>query len=153
MRTSVDTRFWSKVNKNGPLHPVLKTRCWLWIASNARGYGTFKLDGIAVRANRIAWVLTHGALPRERCVLHRCDNPPCVNPEHLFLGTQVENILDLDAKGRYVSANAQKTHCKRGHPLSGANAVTVQRHTGSAFRSCRKCQRLRDKKYRAGRTA
>lgn len=84
--------FWSKVNKGGD--------CWEWTASRTGdGYGHAHF-GAAILAHRLSWVLTRGAIPPGMKVLHRCDNPPCVRPEHLFLGTQADNARDREAKGR-----------------------------------------------------
>jgi hypothetical protein len=87
-------RFWMKVDKSG--------ECWLWTAYRSRdGYGMIGLERTGVeRAHRVAWQLTNGPIPVGLQVLHRCDNPPCVNPAHLWLGTQPENIADMIAKGR-----------------------------------------------------
>lgn len=79
--------------------------CWLWTGIiEASGYGVLNLTktsgyGSAL-AHRIAWALVNGRIPNGMCVLHRCDVPRCVNPCHLFIGTQTENVRDMDAKGR-----------------------------------------------------
>lgn len=74
--------------------------CLNWMGSRTKkGYGRLKLDGRSVEAHRVAWLIRHGVLPA-LCVLHRCDNPSCVNPDHLFLGTRKENVQDMDGKGR-----------------------------------------------------
>lgn len=94
----LERRFWSKVDRSGG-----PDACWPWIASRlVDGYGQFFCCGTMRRAHRIAWMLFAGVLPEELCVLHRCDNPPCVNPAHLFLGTVVENNSDMTRKGRGV---------------------------------------------------
>lgn len=86
-------KFWSKVNKTND--------CWLWIGCLKDGrYGSFYFRKKGERAHRVAWILTYGDIPEELCVLHKCDNTLCVNPEHLFLGTQLDNIKDRDSKGR-----------------------------------------------------
>jgi hypothetical protein len=86
-------RFWSKVSKSD--------KCWIWtISKDHAGYGYFSLSGKTVKAHRVAWELTYGDIPDGLCVLHRCDNPSCVNPEHLFLGDTVINNRDRAAKGR-----------------------------------------------------
>ncbi len=91
-------RFWAKCK----ILPG-EDACWEWQAGRFSGkdYGQFKLDGKPCYAHRIAWMIVHGSEPpNNQNVLHRCDNPPCVNPEHLFIGTQLDNVLDAEAKGR-----------------------------------------------------
>ena len=96
---SIEQRFWSKVAKGEP------EECWEWkghiaIRSGKRRYGKFKICGKPVHANRVAWELTNGKIPDGLWVLHKCDNPPCCNPAHLFLGTNQDNVDDRQAKGR-----------------------------------------------------
>ncbi|MCP4006658.1 MAG: HNH endonuclease [bacterium] len=76
------------------------TGCWEWTAAkNACGYGIIGFAGGSLLAHRVAWEIFFGEIT-EPCVLHHCDNPGCVNPEHLFLGTQQDNIADMKEKGR-----------------------------------------------------
>ena len=99
-------RFWSKVNKLGPMpkkYTKVKTRCWIWTASlQSGGYGQFKADNDQlVLAHRFAYELTHGkgSLGKlDGC--HKCDNHTCVRPSHLFKGTAIDNANDMIAKGR-----------------------------------------------------
>jgi hypothetical protein len=94
--TTAAQRFWAKVDKSGD--------CWIWTGTcKELGYGQFHYQGKTRTAHRVAWLLTHGPIPAETpCVLHHCDNPPCVRPEpgHLFLGTLGDNARDMAAKGR-----------------------------------------------------
>lgn len=86
-------RFWEKVQKT--------PSCWLWTAAkNEKGYGIFGLRKETDKAHRIAWRLTIGEIPIGLFVLHKCDVPNCVNPAHLFLGTNLDNVRDMIAKGR-----------------------------------------------------
>lgn len=93
--STLETRFWSKVKPAGP------DECWEWTgARDGSGYGNAWYRGNATGAHRVSWILAHGGIPEGMCVLHRCDNPPCVNPAHLFLGTHRDNARDREAKGR-----------------------------------------------------
>lgn len=90
---SPEDRFWSKVDKGGD--------CWVWTAGRIkRGYGRFRMYGRRYLAHRVAYLLSVGPIPDGMGVLHRCDNPPCCNPAHLFLGTDADNSRDMVTKGR-----------------------------------------------------
>ena len=89
-------RFWDKVCMGEKANS-----CWEWIAHKDKdGYGVFKLDGVNQPAHRVAWKMAFGPIPRNRCVLHHCDNPGCVHPGHLFIGTIADNNRDRTNKGR-----------------------------------------------------
>lgn len=94
-RVSVAERFWSKVELI-PFH-----ECWEWNGrmKGGKGYGG-AVVGVASSAHRAAWILTYGPIENRLCVLHRCDNPSCVRPDHLFLGTAADNTADMMRKGR-----------------------------------------------------
>lgn len=92
MSQTIALRFWSKVEK--------LAECWIWRGTKTtRGYGHFRLCGRMAQAHRVAWYLSTNEWP-SMCVCHRCDNPSCVRPEHLFLGTLSDNARDSIAKGR-----------------------------------------------------
>lgn len=100
MHESTVDRFWAKVNKLGPVHPTLGTRCWVWKAAKDKdGYGFFKYEGQMCRAHRLAFKLQSGRWPAPSAI-HLCDNPSCVRYEHLHEGTIAENNADRQAKGR-----------------------------------------------------
>ena len=102
--------FWAKVDKNGPIHPHNPElgRCWVWTGGKTKkesGYGQFGINGRMKLAHRISWKITYGEIPKSdeyngTCICHSCDYRPCVNPTHLFPGTQTENMQDMLEKYR-----------------------------------------------------
>jgi hypothetical protein len=121
-------RFWSKVNKTN--------NCWEWTAGkNSKGYGVFQRGrGIGtILAHRYSFYLTNSYYPK--LVLHSCDNPSCVNPEHLSDGTHSENI-----KQAWDRLRTRTTHCPQGHLYEGSNIYLTT--TG---RTCRICHNERNK--------
>ena len=101
-------RFWNKVEKTD--------ECWNWTsAKHPKGYGLFSINNRNQRAHRVSYELCKGKIPEGMQVLHECDNPSCVRPDHLFLGTNADNMADKVAKGR------QAHFCPgrgEGHPTS-----------------------------------
>lgn len=95
-------RFWSRV-----LVPEDKSRCWVWFGANSNGYGNFnRMNKQNILAHRFSWELHKGPIPDGLFVMHMCDNPSCVNPNHLKLGTNKENSHDSVAKGRITNRPA-----------------------------------------------
>ena len=79
--------------------PIAECGCWIWLAATKR-YGEIKIDGRMVKAHRASWSVFKGEIPDGMNVLHQCDMPACINPDHLFLGSQLDNVRDMHAKGR-----------------------------------------------------
>lgn len=101
---SVEDRFWSKVDRHGPVLRTDLGPCWIWLSTVSKmrgGYGLFKLiSGRQIRAHRQSYALAVGPIPERSFVCHRCDNPICVRPDHLFVGDASENAKDRDTKER-----------------------------------------------------
>jgi hypothetical protein len=117
--------------------------CWLWTGSkDDGGYGWFSVDVKTMRAHRVSYELHYGPIPDGFFVLHGCDVRHCVNPSHLYLGTQFDNICDRDTRGRNAETN--KTHCPRGHEYTPEN--TYVRKLG--WRECKICRRELRRQYR-----
>lgn len=113
--------------------------CIEWTkGTDAKGYGVQRYRGKFQRSHRVAFFEAHGYWPN--ICRHTCDNPPCINPEHLLDGTRGDNIRDAVERGRYVSANGRKTHCKHGHEFTPENTIIRTKPPG---RDCRACQRAR----------
>jgi hypothetical protein len=127
-------RFWSKVE--------ITNECWNWIAAkSSKGYGEFSLSCVAVKAHRASYFWANGKLPDNLLVCHRCDNPACVRPDHLFLGTNTDNMRDAGAKGRLTGQAV--THCPKGHEYTPENTYYSR---GGKNRSCKACSQVYDRK-------
>lgn len=155
-------RFWAKVEKKSP------DECWEWKGSCIKGgYSQISLPNQRkkVLTSRVAYTIQHGAFDNALFICHHCDNPKCVNPNHLFAGTQRENIQDASKKGRLFNPKPQKPKkpktnwdigsirrnlefCKRGHPFDEKN-TGIQ----TKGRYCKICERDRKRRARGSRLA
>lgn len=137
-----------------------ETGCWEWTGyvHTKRKYAAHRYGGTSLpapgtkrgqrtlHAHRAMWIVVYGEPDKGLEVCHECDNPLCINPLHLFLGTHKANMADSKKKGRHFLSS--KTHCKRGHPLSGENLYVCS----SGLRHCKECERWRHReRYYANR--
>jgi ribosomal protein S14 len=118
-RPGLAARFWQKVNRSGPIpaHRQEIGSCWIWCGAKTRlGYGEVKILNASFFAHRVAYELTVGRIPDGLYACHHCDNPGCVRPEHLFLGTQLENMRDCFAKKRNGQAVRPESYAASNQP-------------------------------------
>lgn len=131
---SIEDRFWAKVDKQQGLGP--NGDCWEWIGGKTgAGYGALCVNGKTIGSHIVSATIAGYSIKSGQVIRHSCDNPICVNPSHLTIGTQKDNILDKIQRGR--DFNASKTHCKHGHEFTEENTRLDKRNQ----RVCRACQR------------
>jgi hypothetical protein len=125
--------FWAKVN-------MPAVGCWEWQASKTGGggYGAVGVNGKSTSAHRVSYELFYGPILNNLLVRHTCDNPSCVRPDHLTLGTYSDNMRDRTTRNRCNSANGAKLECKRGHALTPENV----RITKIGSRQCLACHKI-----------
>ncbi len=142
---TIEERFWEKVD-------IKIGHCWEWTRHKDKdGYGRLRANNKDLRAHRLSWEINNNKpVPPGMSVIHSCDNPSCVNPAHLSVGTNKENTLDSIRKGRSYSAQLLKrTHCKFGHEYTEENTYMVL----GRKRRCRACSAVTAKRFRERRDA
>ena len=147
---SEQERFWEKVDKNGrnPKFPD----CWEWTGYSTKGYGMFKVTNNKkaknVSTHRYSWEKANETkIPKGLQVCHKCNNPLCVKPSHLEIGTHSHNMRYSVLYGN--NKQSRKTHCVQGHPFDESNTIwRPSRRTGLPAKHCRTCIKQWKKKYR-----
>ena len=143
-------RFWSQVDIGEP------DACWIWKGKQDQGYGRFYMGSKRVYAHRAAWHLTYGPIPRGLNVLHKCDEPACVNPKHLRLGTQRQNMKDMVEKGRSLAGERnpgaklkedQVKEILRIHGEGKLNMKEISRLVGISYNVVRRIIKREDWKH------
>lgn len=130
------------------VEPEPNSGCWLWVGRvDGAGYGAFSIgDGKQTGAHRFSYLVFVGAIPDGMLICHKCDQASCVNPDHLFVGSNRDNLIDCVNKGRHH--HAMKSVCVHGHALSLAR---IRVRGGRKIRECRECNRLAAISYRRRR--
>ena len=122
MKKSLAERFWAKVDHMG--------ECWLWTGGKSHdGYGHYRTDFGVERAHRVSWWLHFGPIKSGLMVLHKCDIPACVNPDHLFLGTRADNATDREKKGRGGQVNGERNANAK---LTAADVIAIRARAESS---------------------
>lgn len=118
--------------------------CLIWCACKLpSGYGLFKLNGKTTLAHRAAWIINNGKIEGNLMVLHHCDNPSCVNVEHLYLGDAKQNMADKVNRNRFKNGQSEKQYCPHGHPYNKENTRVYMNK-----RFCRSCDSNRKRRIR-----
>lgn len=133
------SRFWRRVDKSGPTPDQTKDyyiglgNCWVHMgAKDSNGYGQIFINGRQMGSHRASWIIHHGPIPDGFCVLHKCDNPSCVRPDHLFMGSHSDNAIDKKRKRR-CSAMFGDSNPARRHPERMARG---ERHSSRTHPGC-----------------
>lgn len=142
-------RFFAKINRDGPTMPYMETACWVWTgAKDKKGYGRARANGKTHLSHRLSFQISNAQIPEGRLCLHRCDNPPCVNPTHLRNGTARQNTEEMMEKGRDFHAfgeehpraklDRNKVLEMRGMRKSGGSILSISRKFGVAWWTAKK---------------
>lgn len=143
---------WTRANLNSAISRLGKNsrksgKCWIYTGAKSRdGYGKFTIGSTHIRAHRAAYIVHKGPIPKGKSILHSCDRPLCINPDHLEAGTAKKNTKDMWDRKRnkksHLYTQKLKTTCVNGHRLVGDNVYHWRGH-----RSCKTCHRDRMREY------
>ncbi len=123
-------RFWENIAM------IPEHTCWEWVGTkNQKGYGVGWFNGRLMLAHRYSYEIHLGKIPDGLHACHRCDNPGCCRPSHIFLGTNLDNRRDSQAKGRMRNQNTNKMFCENGHKFTENNTAKTKKG-----RACRRCR-------------
>lgn len=132
--------------------PEPNSGCFLWLGPvSEKGYGLLSVGGKTRRAHRLSFEVTYGSIPAGSQVMHKCDQPSCIRPDHLVTGTALENAADCATKERFASQKRQA--CPNGHLYSGPNLSVAKRADGKRYRRCKACGRDARRRYLAQKAA
>lgn len=121
------------------------SECWEFKIRHTNGYGQIHHSGKCLLAHRVSWQIHNGEIPEGMFVCHTCDNPPCVNPDHLFLGTHSDNMIDMYVKGRGAKRKRNaSSKCKNGHDRIPENLYT---RPDNGIQACLICIKIASKKH------
>lgn len=146
-----EARFWSKVDRSGPVpeaRPELGP-CWIWTAavSQPDGYGRVGVGDRVMLAHRVSYTISVGPIPAQRQLDHLCRRRECVNPGHLEPVTHQENVARGEAGAVKAAMQAAKTHCPQGHRYDEQNTYVARRKNRAPDRQCRKCRAAAARRY------
>lgn len=128
--------------------PVTESGCWIWVGqTSSRGYGRYRPSGDFKRqrfqAHRYSYEYYVGKIPEGMIVCHKCDEPLCVNPKHMFIGTSKDNAQDMSKKGRARNQYKGRTHCSRGHEYTHDSI-----YPGKTYRICKACTKINNERFK-----
>ena len=125
---SIGGRFWPKVDVRGP------SECWPWTACTKGGYGMIKYQKRSYFAPRVSWEIANGPIPDGTCFCHTCDNPTCVNPAHLWIGTHLDNMRDRDSKGRNYRGMQARGQSHGRSKLTDQDVLAIRARIGEPIK-------------------